>query len=97
MPKEPQSYGSQGDWVTGHVGQEVNRQKPEGVGPNRLDSEESAPHQGGDTPDEQKNEQAAAPEACDTFDSGDEGTKKVTALEGGAQRDSYFKQRDYKS
>lgn len=26
-PKEPQSYGSQADWVTGDVGQEVNRLK----------------------------------------------------------------------
>lgn len=25
--KEPQSYGSQQDWLTGKTGQEVNRQK----------------------------------------------------------------------
>ena len=95
MPKEPQSYGSQGDWVTGRVGEEVNRQDS-GAGENRRDKEHSGPHQGGHVSEEQAGEQAAAPpESCDVFDSGDEGAKKVTAEPGGARRDSFFKERDY--
>ncbi len=27
MPKEPQSYGSHGDWISGDAGEELNRQK----------------------------------------------------------------------
>lgn len=100
MPREPQSYGSEGGWTRGDVGEEVNRQKS---GPDdkhrdfyesRRVAEESGPHQGGYPSDDQmKNE--AAPEACDTFDSGNEGSKKVTDLEGGARRNGFFKARDY--
>ncbi|HSP35522.1 MAG TPA: hypothetical protein VLU46_14520 [Thermoanaerobaculia bacterium] len=97
MPKEPQSYGSEKDWVTGRVGQEVNDQKSGGAGENVRDKEYSAPHQGGHVSAEQAREQAGAPEACDVFDDGQEGAKKVTAVEGGAQRDSFFKRRDYNS
>jgi len=59
---EPQSYGSQEDWVTGKTGQEVNRQKGN---PNsqhgdfyesRHDGERSGEHQGGKVSPVQKNE-----------------------------------------
>jgi hypothetical protein len=93
MPKEPQSYGSQGDWVTGHVDQEVNRQDAR-AGENRRESEESGPHQGGHVAEVQ--EQSAAPETCDTFDGPSDDVKKVTAEKGGARRDGFFKERDYK-
>ena len=93
---EPQSYGSQADWVSGHVGQEVNHPKAP-AGENRRESESSAPHQGGDTPAEQLAGQNDSAPSCDEMDGGDEGAKKVTDVEGGARRDGFFKQRDYSS
>lgn len=97
-PKEPQSYGSQGDWLSGNTGQEVNRQKGNSNSQHadfyssHRESEENAPDQGGRVSPEQmaENDQASGR-------SGEEETpvQKVTALEGGAKTDSYFKRRDY--
>ena len=65
MPKdtrEPQSYGSGSDWVTGRTGQEVNDQKstpaPEHreFYDDRRESETSQEHQGGKVSDVQKRE-----------------------------------------
>jgi len=86
---EPQSYGSQSEWVRGDVGQEVNRLKGN---PNsqRSDFYESrretvSPEQLAD------NEQPSArPDEDDTLP-----VQKVEAEESGAKRDSYFKRRDY--
>ncbi|HEX3578124.1 MAG TPA: hypothetical protein VHY33_06140 [Thermoanaerobaculia bacterium] len=86
--KEPQSYGSQGDWVTGHTGQKPNPERP-GAFEEDRESDTSAPHQGGDTSPVQLHEHAmpSGPPA----DSG----HNVTVSEGGAKRGGYFKERDY--
>jgi hypothetical protein len=96
---EPQSYGSEKEWVTGETGQEVNRQSGN---PNsqqsdfyqsRRDSEGSAPDQGGQTSTaEPESPQFAAP----TGSASKESSPGVTASESGAKRDSFFKDRDYK-
>jgi len=94
--KEPQSYGSDRDWLTGDVGQEVNRQKGN---PNsqhgdfyesRRDSEGNAPHQGGHAPAESNAADTGAAREDDVAP-----PPKVTDQEGGAKRESYFKKRDY--
>jgi len=99
--KEPQSYGSGGDWVTGDVGEEVNRLKGH---PNsqhgdfyesRHGSERSGAEQGGKVSPEQLDDNAqAVADACEV--DGDVPVNKVTAAESGARRGSYFKDRDYK-
>lgn len=96
--KEPQSYGSGSDWVTGKTGQEVNDQASAPPAEHRdfYDSSREAqtvPDQGGRTSDFQladSDEPAGQPQGADNPPS------KVTAAEGGAKRDSYFKKRDYK-
>ena len=97
--KEPQSYGSGGDWVTGKTGQEVNRQKSEPAPEHadfydeRRESEANRGVQGGQTSpvqlaegSGQKEGEGSAP--ADTV-------TKVTTRESGAKRDSFFKKRDY--
>jgi len=95
--REPQSYGSGSDWVSGRTGQEVNRQKgapaPEHreFYDERRESEESAPDQGGRTTDVQ-----AASNLDPSAQSHDaSGLTKVTARETGAKRGSFFRKRDY--
>ena len=96
---EPQSYGSQADWVKGNVGETVNQQKR---APNsqhgdfyesRHESEESAPDQGGKVSNEQlaENGQPAARAAADDT----QPIPKVTDQAGGAKRGGFFKNRDY--
>lgn len=101
MPKdtrEPQSYGSEGDWVSGRTGQQVNQQKstppPEHQEfyDDRRESETTDTYQGGRTSPVQLADQD--PHAGGT--SGDElPVQKVTTQSGGAKRDSFFKKRDY--
>ena len=88
--KEPQSYGSQGDWVSGHTAQKTNPGQPGSFEENR-ENDASAPHQGGDTSPVQSREHAmpSGPPA----DSG----HNVTVSESGAKRGGYFKERDYES
>ena len=99
MPNEPQSYGSQGEWVSGKTGQEVNRQKAEppadqaGFYEGRRDSETSAPHQGGEVSDVQSSENA--PLQARAIDDDDTVAKGVSGQETGAKRGSFFKDRDY--
>lgn len=101
MPKdarEPQSYGSGADWVTGRTGQEVNDQKS-GPAPEhrdfydeRRESETSAPSQGGETTEFQSADDlhpVGPPE------SEKDPVSKVTASEGGSKRGGFFKKRDY--
>lgn len=96
--REPQSYGSGGDWLSGKTGQEVNPQKSEPAPEhrefydNRRESETSAPDQGGRTSPVQVAESA---QLSGSGRSGDESVRKVTAQPGGAKRTSYFKKRDY--
>jgi hypothetical protein len=98
MPREPQSYGSNEEWVTGKTGGQVNDQKSTPPAEHRQfyderrDSDISAPHQGGKTSDVQLAE-SAEPEGGSN-DATDPSTK-VNSREGGAKRDSYFKKRDY--
>ena len=96
--KEPQSYGSGADWVTGKTGEKVNPQAS--VPPaehrdfydSRRGSETTGDHQGGHTSDHQLAESAEpAGQAAGESDP----VKKVTAEPGGTKRDSYFRKRDY--
>lgn len=99
---EPQSYGSGEDWVTGETGEEVNDQKSRPPAEHkqfydsRHDSDSSAPHQGGHTSDVQLAECANG--NCDQGE-GETNPKqpatKVTAKDGGAKHDSFFRKRDY--
>jgi hypothetical protein len=92
---EPQSYGSQGEWVTGKTGEKVNSQK----GPansqhadfysEHRENDDSAPHQGGHVSPVQAAENAAP--GGEPQDAG----HKTTVKESGAKRGGYFKDRDY--
>jgi len=86
--KEPQSYGSQGDWVSGRTAQKTNPEQP-GSFEERRENQTSAPHQGGDTSPVQSREHAM-PSGLPTGDS-----RKVSTQPGGAKRSGYFKERDY--
>ncbi len=96
--KEPQSYGSGSDWVTGRTGQQVNEQKSTPAPEHRefyderRESETTSPDQGGHTSDVQLAENAE-PMGRPTGE--DSPVAKVTNEPGGAKRDSYFKKRDY--
>lgn len=94
--KEPQSYGSGPDWLTGRTGQQVN--DPESAPPagqrefydDRRESETSAPDQGGRTSEVQMGE-SDQPDGKPSV----EESPRITTEEGGAKRDSFFKKRDY--
>lgn len=98
--KEPQSYGSEKDWLTGRTGQDVNEQgqasepAPEHreFYDDRRESEKSAPEQGGLTSDVQLSENVQA-----TAHATEERTplNGVTTTETGAKRGSFFRRRDY--
>lgn len=99
MPREPQSYGSGSDWVTGKTDQQVNDQKSEPAPEHRefyddrRESETSSSAQGGHTSDVQLAE-SAQPAGQPSGDSGSP-LSGVTTTETGAKRDSFFKKRDY--
>lgn len=97
--KEPQSYGSEGDWTSGKVGGEVTDQAAEPRPEHRefyddkRESEHNESYQGGLNSPVQMAENRAfrgtgsgEPEAS---------IPRVTTAEGGARRDSFFKRRDY--
>jgi len=103
MPKdtrEPQSYGSDQDWLTGKTGQDVNDQGQASVPPpehrefydERRESETSGPQQGGLTSDFQLSENAQP-----TGRTTEERTpiNGVTTTQTGAKRGSFFRKRDY--
>lgn len=98
MPKEPQSYGSGSDWVTGKTGQQVNDQKSEPAPEHRefyderRESETTSPAQGGLTSDAQLAD-SAEPAGRPTGDQSP--LTGVSTQDGGAKRDSFFKKRDY--
>ena len=97
---EPQSYGSQSEWVRGETGGHVSDQKSEPKPQHsdfygdRRESEENGEHQGGhvspvqaaDTPPHG----GGAPVADD-----EQPVKKVTSQEAGAPVSSWFRKRDY--
>lgn len=85
---EPQSYGSQADWVSGDVGQTVNRQK----GSPDTQPGDFYEDQGGKVSPEQLADNVqpgGRPEG------GDQPVTNVTDNKSGTKRDSYFKDRDY--
>jgi hypothetical protein len=97
--KEPQSYGSEADWVSGRTGQNVNDQKgrpaPEHAEfyDERRDSENSASWQGGRVSEvEPSQEDRLAPTGSKRDASP---VSRVTAAEGGSKRGGFFKKRDY--
>ena len=98
---EPQSYGSQADWVKGTTGQEVNRQKghphPDSAHgdfyESRRDSEDSAPHQGGEVSPVQLAENSGPGGLAGPTDEPQSGVTDQTA---GARRGSWFRDRDYR-
>ena len=96
--KEPQSYGSSHDWVSGRTGQEVNDQasvppaEHQDFYDDRREAEGSAPAQGGFTSDVQlaENDQPGGrPTGDDSPISG------VTTTPLGAKRGGFFRRRDY--
>ncbi len=99
-PKEPQSYGSEGDWVAGDVGEEVNRLK----GPpsaqhgdfyeSQHASERSAPDQRGKVSSDQVEENVQIGDVCEL--DGEAPPRNVSMRPSGAKRGSYFRERDYK-
>lgn len=97
---EPQSYGSQGEWLTGKTGETVNRTNGHPTTQNgdfyesRHDSDKSEGDQGGKVSDVQLAENAQAATGARTDE--EQPVSKVTATPGGAKRDSEFKRRDYK-
>lgn len=97
--QSPQSYGSESDWVSGRTGQQVN--DPKAAPPNsqhgdfyesRHDSGQSGEHQGGKVSGVDAD--AAAPAGA-AVESEEQPGRNVRGDEGGAKRDSFFKDRDY--
>jgi len=80
MKNEPQSYGSQGDWVTGKTGEKVNR-PAEGS----TDSEVVAAQPG------ERDPMGRPTSIAEDEQPG----RKVTSTPSGAKRGGYFKDRDY--
>lgn len=99
-PKEPQSYGSQGDWVTGDVGEEVNRLEghPSSQHGDFYESRQNAPRQmpeqGGKISPDQIEENVQPARKADS--DGDAPVRNVTMTAAGAKRGGYFRDRDYK-
>ena len=79
MKNEPQSYGSQAEWVTGETGQKVNR-PPEGSGKSDVVAVQ---------PGERDPMGGAAVE------DNEQPVRKVTSTPEGAKRGGFFKERDY--
>ncbi len=98
MPREPQSYGSNEDWVSGKTDQRVNNPKSAPTPAHRefyddrRESETSGPDQGGQTSDVQLAE-SAEPVGRARETSG--ALPGVNSHEGGAKRASFFRKRDY--
>lgn len=97
--KEPQSYGSEKDWVSGRTSQQPN--DPAAPPPaehadfydNRIDPTTQPSHLGGQISPVQRDDEPRRVEGATTADSA--ATVPVTQQESGARRDSFFKDRDY--
>jgi hypothetical protein len=94
---EPQSYGSEKEWLTGETGQTVNRLKGH---PNSQNADfyasrhDDDPPEGGEVPSDSQQQAAARGDLTKGAQSPVQG---VTAKDQGAKRESYWKDRDYKS
>lgn len=97
---EPQSYGSQAEWVKGSTQQTVNPGQGPSASPQsefyapRRDGEENAAQQGGLVSPVQAAE--SDPSGRVTSTEGDPTVRKVNGEDSGAKRTSYFKDRDYR-
>ncbi len=80
MKNEPQSYGSQDEWLTGKTGQTVNRPAP---APVEVDAIAKQP---GDTD---------PPGRAEPIPDSEQPARKVTGTPGGAKRGGFFRERDY--
>jgi len=95
--KEPQSYGSDKGWVSGKTGGTVDNQPQKSEGGDdafynpRRDNETSSDCQGGRISPEQ-----LADNAAPTRSSHAAAGSPDVANSSGAQRESFFRQRDYK-
>src|SRR4051794_13590770 len=83
MKNEPQSYGSQAEWVTGKTGQAVN-QSPE----THAEEVEAIAAQPGESD---------PPGHADPIAESEQPVTKVTSVPEGAKRGGFFKDRDYDS
>ena len=83
MKNEPQSYGSQAEWVTGKTGQTVNR-SPE----SQAEEVEAVAVQPGESDPAGHAEPIAESE---------QPVSRVTSTPDGAKRGGFFKDRDYGS
>ena len=98
---EPQSYGSQAEWVQGKTPQKVNPGQGPAASPQsefyapHRDGEENAPGQGGLVSSVQAAENDSPGPSKELADD-DPTVRKVNGEEGGAKRGSYFKARDYR-
>ena len=93
MPKEPQSYGSERDWVTGDTGQQVHDQKST---TKRVEETEDPYNGGRVSPVQLAENMQPAPQDQGASPGGDETpVSKVTTAEGGSKRNSFFRKRDY--
>lgn len=101
---EPQSYGSEAEWVTGKTGEKVNR---DGGVPaehadfydDRRESETNTAHQGGHiSPTDLADNAAAAATSARAVEDDQQPSTKISAEHEGAPRgNSFFKNRDYPS
>ena len=87
--KEPQSYGSGPDWVTGKTGQEVNDQDDPGV----VQASGLPPENAGGTHVPDDRESVAHPTI--NASGSHAPVTGVTSAEGGTKTDGYFRKRDY--
>jgi hypothetical protein len=85
--REPQSYGSDSDWLTGKTGQKVNEPAPAPT--------PDFPERGGLVSEQQLAENQQPDAVSSDVPEDSSSVQKVTSREGGAKRDSYFKKRDY--
>jgi hypothetical protein len=95
--KEPQSYGSQGDWASGKTGQQPNDPKSEppieqaDFYDSRPESDGDRKSRGGRTSEVQLSDEPRKV----VVTSSDAFRGPTTQQDSGAKRDGFFKERDY--
>lgn len=99
--KEPQSYGSDKGWISGKTGGTIDNQPQKSEGGDdafynpRRDNETSTDFQGGKISPEQLADNAAAARVGNSAPAA--GSRaEASPTSSGAQRDSFFRARDYK-
>ncbi len=91
--KEPQSYGSGPDWVTGKTGQEVNDQDSGAGGVEEASA--LPPGEAGGTPAPHGRDEESTAHPTITAKGDHAPVTGVTSAEGGTKTGGYFKKRDY--